>query len=92
MKYVKFSYSNGYAGCEEDYFCAFDDSISDEELQNVFEDFLNGYYNFSEPDDRFCDCDDETAIEDYYNEVKEDSYWTEVSKEEWEENNGEEYW
>ena len=91
MKYVKFVFSNGYWGCEEEYYYAFDNSITDETLSFLFEDHLNSY-SFLEPDDRFCDCDDETAIEDYYNEVKEDSYWEEVSKEEWEENNGEKYY
>lgn len=90
MKYIKFVCSNGYAGCDKEFFYAFNDSPTDAELQEVLEDCLNEYA-FSEPDNRFCDCDNEAEVKDYYDEVESDSYWEEVSKEEWKENEGEEY-
>lgn len=88
MKYVKFVFSNGYCGCDEEYYYAFDNSITDEALSFIFEDHLNSY-SFLDPDDRFCDCDNDAEVADYCIGVEEHSYWEKISKEEWEENNGE---
>ena len=69
MRYVKFVFSNGYCGCDEEYYYAFDNSITDEALSFIFEDHLNSY-SFLEPDDRFCDCDNDAEVADLWAQLE----------------------
>lgn len=90
MKYIKFTYSNGYCGCDEEVYAAFDDGVDDSEIEEYGCDGLQ-MYGFYEPDSRFVDEDDYDSEDDYmdaYDEYQEniEVSWEEISKEEFEEN------
>ena len=96
MKYYKGIYSNGYCGCNEDfYFTAENENEADE----IFEDGKQ-LYSFSEPDSRFISLDIEPgeegydeaydeAYEAYQMDIDEYSWFDEITKEEYEEHEGE---
>ena len=80
--YIKVTYSNGYYSCEEeDYTEVIDAKEADEYVRDGV---LS--YGFFEPDDRFIDTDDEEEYEAYQEECFENSYWEEISEEEYKEN------
>ena len=89
MRYIKFTYSNGYCGCDEEIYEAFEDGVSDSEIEEYGYDGIQ-MYSFYEPDDRFVSEDDYDSEDEYmdaYDEYQEniDVSWEEVSKEEFEE-------
>lgn len=81
MIYVVGTLSNGYCGCDEPYFATYEDGTSEETIQDDFEEVVYNY-PFYEPDDWFCDCDDDEAVEEYQDDCFSNSYWNIVSKEE----------
>lgn len=81
MIYVVGTLSNGYCGCDEPYFATYEDGTLDRTIQDNFEEEVYNY-PFFEPDERFCDCDDDKAIEYYQDNCFANSYWNKVSKEE----------
>ena len=80
--YIKICMSNGYSGCD-DYEYAEVDNVED--ANDYLVDALANY-SFAEPDERFCDIDDEEEVSNYYDMINDYSYWEEISKEEFEEN------
>jgi hypothetical protein len=81
MIYVVGTLSNGYCGCDESYFATYEDETTKATIQDDFEEAVYNY-PFYEPDDRFCDCDDDEAVEEYQDDCFSNSYWNIVSKEE----------
>lgn len=87
--YFKMTFTNGYCGCDE---------VEYVELENLKEadDYFNEAiynYGFFEPDARFVDPEDyeteddyQVAIEDYQDDIFGNSWYEEVTKEEYEEN------
>lgn len=77
--FIKITCSNGFCGCDEEYYevCA-----TPEQANEICEDILQAY-SFSEPDERFCDMDDEDEVENYYQNLE--CWWDEVSEEEYNE-------
>lgn len=91
MKYIKFTCSNGYCGCDEEFYETFNDDVTEDEIEDVGEDLLNNLYGFYEPDDRFVNEEDFDTEEDYLDACDEYSAecsvsWEEISKKEFEEN------
>lgn len=87
MKYYKFTCSNGYCGCDEDFYEALEDDVDiDEYAQEV----LINQYAFYEPDGRFIpykswgDEITDEEYDEYQSELCVD--WEEITKEEYEEN------
>lgn len=91
MKYIKFTCSNGYAGCDEEFYEKIED---DADIDWIATEILENQYSFSEPDGRFLAHSSGFGDEDYpeydadYDEYKENLYveWDEVTEEEYEEN------
>ena len=92
--FYKITFSNGYAGCDEEIYIKIN---SETEAYNYADEYLtNGWYSFSEPDDRFVgNIEDYETENDYYYEI--DCYYEgvtysleECSEEEFLENRGEE--
>lgn len=81
MIYIVGALSNGYCGYDYPYFATYEDGTSEEIMQDDFEEAVYNY-PFFEPDDGFCDCYDDGAIEDYQGDCFANSYWNKVSKEE----------
>ena len=86
--YIKIVYSNGYCGCDEEEYL---EVANEKEALIALEDGVCNY-GFFEPDSRFVDDYEiseeeyETAYEEYQNGCYENSYWEEITKEEYEEN------
>lgn len=81
--YIKIVYSNGFLGCEEEHYL---EVKNVEEAQAQFNSDIE-FYGFFWPDNRFVDNDeDEEELESYQQDVYENSYWEEITKEEYEEN------
>lgn len=90
MRYIKFTYDNGYCGCDEEVYEAFEDGTDDLEIEEYGYEGIQ-MYSFYEPDDRFVSEDDYDSEDEYmdaYDEYQEniEVSWEEVSKEEFEEN------
>lgn len=86
MKYIKFTCSNGFCGCDEEFYEMVEDN---ENIDIIADDILQNAYSFAEPDGRFVDkCwDDELTDEEYDEYIENLSVdWEEVTKEEYEEN------
>jgi len=91
MKYIKFTCSNGYCGCDEEIYEEVEENTDVDELA---QEILTNCYSFYEPDGRFLT--HSSGWNDYdYDEYEEDcdEYeqnlsidWEEVTKEEYEEN------
>lgn len=91
MKYIKFTCSNGYCGCDEDIYRVVED---DTDIYSLAKDILENEYSFYEPDGRFLpgasdfnDCyyeDYDAEYDEYMENVSID--WEEITKEEYEEN------
>lgn len=64
MKYFKITCSNGFLGCDEEFYVSAEDEL---EAGDMGVDILDGLYSFSEPDDRFLDYDE--GDEESYNEA-----------------------
>ena len=62
MKYFKITCSNGYCGCDEEWYEAADDSATESDFE--CDDYLQSY-GFYEPDARFVDPDDYDTEEEY---------------------------
>jgi len=62
MKYFKITCSNGYCGCDEEWYEVAEDTATAEDYD--LEDYLQGYC-FLEPDKRFVDPDDYETEEEY---------------------------
>lgn len=87
MKYYRITCSNGYCGCNEDFYEELEDN---EDIDVVAEDILFNYYGFAEPDGRFIpgkSFDDEITDEEYDDYQSELCVgWEEITEEEYEEN------
>lgn len=83
-RYICFSFSNGYCGCDIQEFIAFPSDYSDKNVSDYGNDMLSDYADEYKP---FLD--DEDEVDYYYENYSFD--WEEVSKEEWEENGGYDY-
>ena len=55
-------------------------------MADYFIDALINTYSFFDPDRRFCDIDNEEEVELYQEDCKDQSYYKEISKEEYERN------
>lgn len=87
MRYIKFTMSNGYCGCEQEEYEAFEDGTDDSVIEEYATELLPNAYCFWEPDSRFVDEDEEDydeGVEAYQAECN--CYWEEVSKAEYDEN------
>ena len=79
MRYWRITCSNGYCGCDEDFYVM---AESEHEAWIAGEDCLEENYSFYNPDERFVDMRDYNQIEDYYIGLSYDV--EEISKEEFE--------
>lgn len=67
MKYFKITCSNGYSGCEEEWYEVAEDTATAKDFE--CEDYLQNYA-FYEPDERFIDPDDYETEEEYEEDYK----------------------
>ena len=86
MKYIKFTCSNGFFGCDEEIYEIVNDNINIDEFAY---DVLENDYSFAEPDGRFVgkswnDELTEEECEEYIDNLSVE--WEEITKEEYEEN------
>ncbi len=80
MKYWKVTCSNGFCGCDEEFYF---EAKNEDEADLIGHDFLENDYSFYDPDERSVDLEDEEEVADYYDNLE---YWVEeISKEEYEE-------
>jgi len=81
MKYWKVTCSNGYCGCDEEFYF---EAENENKAYRIGYDFLANDYSFYDPDERAVNLEDKEEVEDYYDGLE---YWVdEISKEEYEEN------
>lgn len=81
-KYYKITCSNGYCGCNEDYYEKIEDG---EDIDNIASEYLD-CYSFHDPDGRFCDMENEEDVENYYDNLMVD--YQEITKGEYQEYGG----
>lgn len=89
--YIKITCSNGFCGCEEEFY---EEVKNEEEADNLTYDILNNDYAFAEPDGRFlpgASSFDDTDYEDYEEEYDDyinnlEGWWEEITEEEFEDN------
>ena len=86
MKYVKYTCSNNFCGCDEEFYEVFQDSATGEDINEHGYELLQNAYSFYEPDDRFIDVEDDESYENYHQECFFD--WEEISMDEFIENKG----
>ena len=91
MKYIKFTCTNGYCGCDEEFYEAFNDDVTEDDLMEFGEELLRNSYSFYEPDDRFVNKDDYDTEEEFFDACDEyraecEVWWVKISKERFEEN------
>ena len=86
MKYVKYTCSNGFCGCDEEFYEVFQDNATEEDINEYGYELLQNAYSFYEPDDRFIDMEDDEAYEYYQQDCSFD--WKEISIDEFNENKG----
>lgn len=88
MEYFKITCSNGYCGCDEDFYI---EAESEGLAEDIGNEIMWNEYSYIEPDNRFIgweedyetDEDYEDAIEEYQENC---SFWiTDITKEEYEE-------
>lgn len=88
MEYFKITCSNGYCGCDEDFYI---EAESEGLAEDIGNEIIWNEYSFIEPDNRFIgweedyetDEDYEDAIEEYQENC---TFWiTDITKEEYEE-------
>lgn len=86
MKYFVFHCSNGFCGCDEDFYKEVEEN---QDLKNLAEDILDCEYTYNDPDPGFLDIyeDDEEAYQEACEEYVENlSIWyEEISRKEYEE-------
>jgi len=83
MKYYKIVCSNGYCGCDEEFY---EELENDENIDIIADNILYNYYDFAEPDERFIDTDEDYEAElDAYQE-KLEVWYEEITEEEYKEN------
>lgn len=87
MRYYHIQYSNGYCGCDEDIYLT-EKELYNDSIEKYFLDFIENY-GFFEPDNRFCDMDNEENIQSYQDGIYENSYYEEISKTKYLEHKGE---
>ena len=90
MKYVKFTMSNNYCGCDEEVYEAYEDNVDEVQIEKDAIEILVNQYSFYEPDSRFIDIDEEEDEEAYDQAVidyQEECYctWGYVDEAEWRE-------
>ena len=79
MKYYKITCTNGYCGCDEDYYI---EANSDSEAWKEADYICSSVYSFAEPDERFVeDIDNWDEIEEYCMNVE--AYVKEISEKEY---------
>ena len=78
MKYYKVTCTNGYCGCDEDFYI---EAENDSDAWDEANDILECQYSFVEPDERMINMDDEEELEAYAEEVQ--AYVKEITKEEY---------
>lgn len=87
MKYFKFYCSNGFCGCDEEFYKEIEDDC---DIDEYAQEILYNEYSFAEPDGRFISdksWNDEITDEEYEEyEQNLDIYYEELTKEEYEEN------
>lgn len=91
MKYYKFTCSNGYCGCDEEFYEEVEENVN---IDDLAWEILENEYSFYEPDGRFLT--HASGWDDYdYDEYEEDCdeyaqnldvWYEEITKEEYEEN------
>lgn len=84
-KFYKIICSNGFSTCDEEFYV----KANETDICEITDDILCNQYSFFEPDDRFCDMDNEDEIGEYQEDCI--AEYIEISEEEFLENNGEEY-
>ena len=87
MRYIKFTMSNGYCGCDQEEYEAFEDGTSDSVIDTYAAELLPNMYCFWDPDSRFVGDDEEDydeSVEAYQEECN--CYWEEVDEDEYNEN------
>ncbi len=67
MKYYKVTCTNGYCGCDEDFYI---NAESERDAWDEADEILESNYSFIEPDERMIDMDDEEELEAYAEEVQ----------------------
>ena len=89
MEYFKITCSNGYCGCDEDFYI---EAESEGLAENIGNEIMWNEYSFIYPDERYIGYrDDYETNEDYENAIEEYqeeycNFWiTEITKEEYEE-------
>lgn len=90
MKYVKFTISNNYCGCDEEFYEAYEDNVNEAQIEEDAIEILVNQYSFYEPDSRYIDIDEEEDAEAYDQAVidyQEGCYcgWEYVDEAEWRE-------
>lgn len=87
MKYVKFEMGNGYCGYDEETFDEFEDTVTEDEIEEYAADLLVNWYSFYY-DDRFINEEDEDDYDNAMTDYQMNCYvnWEYVTKEEYEEN------
>ena len=65
--YYKVTCTNGYCGCDEDFYIEAESEIDAWDEAN---EILENDYSFIEPDERFIDIDNEEELETYAEEVQ----------------------
>ena len=79
--FIRITCNNDFCGCDEEFYTQV---ATEEEAEEVSEEYLHSVYGFSDPDDRFCDMEDEESVEEYYESLS--VWWEEISEEEYIEN------
>lgn len=86
MKYVRFSISNGYSGCDYEEAECFDDDITDEELDTICGDLAYGNaeeYEYQARGGWDAEWEDEDDRELYYEDACAYSSWSYITEEEY---------
>ena len=79
MRYIKFSYGNGYCGCDDTSYEVFPDDVTDAEIQAYGDDIA--FENAEQYQYRCIDENDEEAMEEYEDGIWCD--WEEISEEQY---------
>jgi len=89
MKYYKITCSNGFCGCDEDFYV----QAEENEIDDLANDIFQNDYSFYEPDGRFIygkswgDDITDDEVEEYQENCE--FYYTEISEEEYNEHESE---
>ena len=81
MKYFKITCTNGYCGCNEDFYIT---AKNESDVWDEAEEILTNVYSFWDPDSRFVDdLENWDELEEYYENCE--AFVDEITKEEYEE-------